>query len=127
MISKLSITRKIGGLKRHLKKLKETFKEFNCTKIVCHSNLHCTVRGNMKWVQCYSHELEDEEHCLLKCSHYEDTTARCEGLFTTGQFVSLKQFIRKDMALIAKYRSGQTFSRRITDLPPCVREGLQYP
>jgi len=50
-----------------------------------------------------SQEVEDEEHCLINCSHYEDIRARCASLFKTRSIVSLEEFFQKDQALIAKY------------------------
>jgi len=50
--------------------------------------------------QCSLHEIEDEEHCLLKCSRYENIRARYGNMFPC---VSLEAFFKKDQVLIAKY------------------------
>jgi hypothetical protein len=57
-------------------------------------------RENRICEQCCLHEVEDEEHCLLKCTHYEDIRTRYGNLFPC---VSLEAFFKKDHALIAKY------------------------
>ena len=61
------------------------------------------ARGNRVCEQCCSQEVEDEEHFLINCSHYEDIRARYASLFTTGLTVSLEEFFQKDQALIAKF------------------------
>jgi hypothetical protein len=61
------------------------------------------ARSNRLCKQCFSHELEDEEHCLLHCSHNKNIRARYVGLFTTCQNISLGDLFKKDQDLIAKY------------------------
>jgi len=50
--------------------------------------------------QCSLHEVEDEEHFLLKCSRYENIRARYGNMFPC---VSLEAFFKKDQVLIANY------------------------
>jgi hypothetical protein len=50
-----------------------------------------TVRSNNFFEQCSSQELQDEDHCLLKGSYYEDIMATLRGLFNKGQNNSLEE------------------------------------
>jgi len=61
------------------------------------------ARENIVCEECYLRDVEDKEHCLMNCSHYEDIRARYAGLFKTSLIDSLEEFFQKDQALIAKY------------------------